>query len=141
MATSTYNLEADAGDVRGGGWVAFGGIVLGLAGIYNLIDGALAISKSKVYVAGAKYVFSDLHTWGWIVLVLGILQVVAAFAIFTGSEVARWFGVAAAGLNAIGQLMFATAYPLWSLALFAMDILVIYALTVYGGKKLKGQLY
>ncbi len=141
MATSTYNLEADVDDVRGGGWIAFAGIILGLAGIYNTIDGILAITKSNVYVAGARFVFSDLKTWGWIVLLLGILQIVAAFAIFTGSEVARWFGIASAGLNAIGQLMFATAYPLWSLALFAMDILVIYALAVYGGKKLRNQLY
>src|SRR3954469_2957278 len=111
MATSTYSLEGDAGTVRGGGWLSFAAIMLGLAGIFNLIDGILAISTSKVYVAGAKFVFSDLRTWGWIILVLGVLQLTAAFAIFTGSEIARWFGIVAAGLNSIGQLMFVPAYP------------------------------
>jgi hypothetical protein len=140
MASTAYNLEGDAGDaatVRGAGWLSFAGIMLGLAGIWNLIDGILAISTSKVYVAGAKFVFSDLRTWGWIILVLGILEISAAFAIFTGSEIARWFGIVAAGLNSIGQLMFVPAYPFWSLAMFTLDILIIYALAVYAGGKLR----
>src|SRR3954447_11328389 len=140
MASTAYNLEGDAGDaaaVRGARWLSFAGIMLGLAGIWNLIDGILAISTSKVYVAGAKFVFSDLRTWGWIILVLGILEISAAFAIFTGSEIARWFGIVAAGLNSIGQLMFVPAYPFWSLAMFTLDILIIYALAVYAGGKLR----
>src|SRR3954447_2942331 len=140
MASTAYNLEGDAGDaatVRGAGWLSFAAIMLGLAGIFNLIDGILAISTSKVYVAGAKFVFSDLRTWGWIILVLGVLQLTAAFAIFAGSELARWFGIVAAGLNAIGQLMFVPAYPFWSIAMFAVDLLIIYGLAVYGGKRLR----
>jgi hypothetical protein len=144
MSTSAYKVEAGARDdsasydtVQGAGWLGFAGIMLGLAGTFNLIDGILAISTSRVYAPGAVYVFSDLNTWGWIVLVLGVLQLVAAFAIFSGSELARWFGIVAAGANAIGQLMFIPAYPFWSLALFSMDILIIYALSVYAGAKLR----
>ena len=140
MASTAYNLEGDAGDaatVRGAGWLSFAGIMLGLAGIWNLIDGILAISTSKVYVAGAKFVFSDLRTWGWIVLLLGALQAFAAFAIFSGSEFARWFGIASASVNAIGQLAFVPAYPVWGLAMFAVDILIIYALAVYAGGRLR----
>lgn len=140
MASTAYNLEGDAGDaatVRGAGWLSFAAIMLGLAGIWNLIDGILALSRSKVYVAGARFVFSDLRTWGWIILVLGILLITAAFAIFTGSEFARWFGILAAGLNAIGQLMFIQAYPFWTLTMFTLDILIIYALAVYAGGQLR----
>jgi hypothetical protein len=75
-------------------------------------------------------VSSDLRTWGWIVLVLGVLQLVAALNIARGSELARWFGVAAAGINAIAQLLFLPGRPLWSIAAFTMDILVVYALIV-----------
>ena len=80
---------------------------------------------------------SDLKTWGWIVLILGVLQLFAAFGVVGGSEAARWFGIGVAGLNAIGQLMWLPAYPLWAITMFAVDILIIYALAVYGGSRLK----
>jgi hypothetical protein len=124
-------------DVRGMGWIAFAGILLGLAGTWNFIDGILAISRSKVYGLNNTFVFSDLRTWGWIVLIVGCLQLLAAFAIFAGSELARWFGIAVAGVNAIAQLGFVPAYPFWALMMFTLDILVIYGLAVYGGKKLR----
>src|SRR2546430_16199154 len=84
------------------GWVMFAAVMLGLAGIWNFIDGILAISSSRVYVANQAYVFSDLNTWGWIVMILGIVECVAGLTLLTGSGFARWFGIAAAGLNAIG---------------------------------------
>ena len=59
------------------------------------------------------------------------------FAVVRGSELARWFGAAVAGVNAIGQLYFLPAFPLWAMAIFAVDILIIYGLTAYGGKRLK----
>ena len=124
-------------EIAGAGWVGFAAIMLGFAGIWNTINGMLAIGSSRVYVDDATYVFSDLNTWGWIIMVLGILQLVASFAIVSGSEWARWFGIGVAGLNAIGQLYFLPAYPLWAMALFAVDILIIYGLAVYGGKRLK----
>jgi hypothetical protein len=124
---------------RGAGWVLFSAIVLGLAGAWAFFEGILAISSSKVYAAGATYVFSDLHTWGWIVMILGVLAIVAAFSLLSGSELARWFGIAVAALNAWGQLMFLHANPWWSMAMFAVDMLVIYGLAVYGGAKLRSQ--
>ena len=69
--------------------------------------------------------------------VLGVLELVAALAVMNGSQMARWFGVAAAGLNSIGQLMFVHAAPFWSLSMFAADMLIIYALCVYGGKEVE----
>ena len=57
-------------------------------------------------------------------------------AFLSGSEFARWFGIAAAGVNAIGQLLFVQAYPFWSLALFSMDILIIYGLAMYAGSRM-----
>jgi hypothetical protein len=121
---------------EGSGWIMFAGVLLGLAGIWNTLNGILAIGKSKVFVNEASYVFSDLRTWGWIILLLGILQLAAAFMLATGSEFARWTGIGVAGLNAIGQLFYLPAQPLWAMAMFAVDILIIYGLAVYAGKRL-----
>ena len=143
MATRTYDASrasttVEAGEgTRGAGWVTFAAIMLGLAGIWNVIDGLLALGSSKVYGVNTVYVFSDLRTWGWIVLILGALQLVAAGTVFTGNEFARWFGILAAGVNALGQLAFVPVYPFWALMLFAADVVVIYGLAVYGGKKLR----
>ena len=138
MSTSPYAGRAEVYDtVEGAGWVTFAAVLLGLAGAFNVFDGILALSKSRFYTAEATYVFSDLNTWGWIVLVLGVLQLLAAFSLMGGSELARWFGIFVASLNAIGQLMFVPAYPFWALSLFAVDILIIYALAVYGGRRLR----
>ena len=125
------------GEPAGVGWVVFAAVMLGLVSLWNIFDGIAAISSAHVYVQNANYVFSDLNTWGWIVLCLGVLQGVAALLLLTGSEFGRWFGVASAGLNALGQLMFLPAYPWWALAMFSVDLLIIYALTVYGGSRLR----
>jgi hypothetical protein len=133
----TYGGDAArAGIARGAGWLTFAAVMLGFAGTFNFIDGIVAVTKSKFYVDGAVFVFSDLNTWGWIVMILGIIQVCASFALFTGSQFARWFGVLAASVNGIAQLMFVPAYPFWALSMFTVDVLVIYALAVYGGQDL-----
>lgn len=122
--------------IRGEDWVVVGCAILSFAGILNIIDGALAIGGSRVYASNAVYVFSDLNTWGWIVLVLGVALVAAARGVLMGSELWRWFGVAAACLNALAQLLFAQSYPLWSVAMFALDVIVVYALSVHAGRRL-----
>jgi hypothetical protein len=139
MASQGYTGGDPSGyeGIRGGGWILFAASLLGLAGAWNTIQGILAIADSRVYVGEHTFVFSDLKTWGWIVLILGVLQLIAAFGVVGGSEAATWFGIGVAGLNAIGQLMWLPAYPFWALTMFAVDILIIYALAVYGGSRLK----
>ena len=129
---STYTDEA-----AGGGWITFAGVMIILVSILNMIDGIAAISNSKFFVANAKYVFSDLNTWGWILLVIGVIQFVAAFGIWAGTEWGRWVGVVSAGANAIAQMLFLPGSPFLSLALFATDLLVIYGLVAYGGHQLR----
>ena len=124
---------------QGIGWVMFSAVMLGLVGVWGILEGILAISSSKVFIANATFVFSDLNTWGWIVLTLGVLCLFAAFALMTGSEVARWFGIAVAGASAAGQLLFVHANPWWSMAVFAIDILIIYGLAAYAGARLRMQ--
>jgi hypothetical protein len=128
---STYQFD----EVEGAGWLLFAATVLGLAGIFSIIDGIVALSRSRFYAAGATFVFSDLRTWGWITLLVGVLLVIAAGGVLNGSSFARWFGIFAASLSAIGQFMFIQAYPFWSFIVFACDVMVIYALAAYGGRR------
>jgi uncharacterized membrane protein (DUF2068 family) len=122
----------------GFGWVLYAGIMLMIVGSVNFLFGVAAVSNSAFYVHDANFIFSDLKTYGWIILVIGAIQFCAAFAIWAGTEWGRWVGVATAAVNAIAQLTFIAASPLLSLAVFSADILVIYALLAYGGQQLRG---
>jgi uncharacterized membrane protein HdeD (DUF308 family) len=110
------------------GWWVFAGILLIVAGILNIIYGIAAIGDSKFFTADATYILSGLHTWGWILLILGVLEMVAAFSLWAGNEFGRWFGIFVASLNAIGALLSIPAYPFWSLAIFALAIIIVYKL-------------
>jgi hypothetical protein len=129
-------------DVRAGGyvappganWLLFAGIMLALVGILNIIYGIAAIADSSFFVHNTRYILSGLNTWGWVTLILGAVQMLAAFSIWAGNQFGRWFGIAGAGLSSIGALLSIPAYPFWSLAIFAVDILVIYGLAAYGGR-------
>lgn len=136
-APPRYYPEAsyDYAPEKAAGWLMFSGIVLGFAGLFGFIDGLVAISKSSFYVAGAHYVFSDLNTWGWIVMLVGVLAMFAAFGVVARAQWARWTGITIAGLQAMAQLLMIQAYPWWSLCIFALDILVIYGLAAYGGRR------
>jgi hypothetical protein len=114
------------------GWVLFAGTMIAIAGCMNIVHGIAAIDNSKIFRGHAEIVVSNLNTWGWIVLCLGAAQILAAIGIWSGNTLARWFGVAVAFLNALGQLTFANAYPIWSLTIFGLDLLVIYGLVVHG---------
>ena len=112
----------------------FSAIVLFVAGVFAVIDGLVAVNKSTFFTQNAVYVFSDLRTWGWIVFGLGVAGIAAGLAVFSGREWARWTGIVVAGLGAVGQLLFAQAYPLWSLMIMGLNFLVIYGLAAYGGR-------
>ncbi|MDX6656863.1 MAG: hypothetical protein QOH62_1656 [Solirubrobacteraceae bacterium] len=123
-----------AAEPRGAGWVMFAGMMLMLVGILNVIYGIAAIGNSGFFVNNTKYILSDLNTWGWVMLILGAIQLVGAFSVWSGKLFGVWVGITVAGLNAIGALLSIPAYPFWSLAVFTIDILVIYGLAVYGGQ-------
>ena len=118
-------------EIEGQGWVLFCGIMILILGIMNTVYGIAAIDKSTFFVQDAKFVFAELHQWGWALLVVGVVQLVAAFGIFSRRGWARWVGIISASCNAVIQLMFIAAFPLASLALFSIDVLVIYGLASY----------
>jgi hypothetical protein len=117
------------------GWPVFAGIMIVIVGVLNVIYGIAAIDNAHFFVAGQKYILSTLSTWGWVMLFIGALQVFAAFSIWKGGAFGRWFGIGTASLNAIAALLAIPSYPFWSLAIFAVDILIIYGLATYGGRR------
>ena len=107
----------------------FAGIMILIVGVMNVIYGLAAIDNSTFFVQDARYVvLNDLNTWGWILLVVGAVQLVAAFGIWSRAAWGRWIGIISASGNAIIQLLFIASFPLAALALFSLDLLVIYAL-------------
>jgi hypothetical protein len=128
-----HDLEYYA-DERGDGWIAFAGIMLMILGVTNVIGGIAAIDDANFYVKDAQFVISDLNTWGWVILICGVAQVLAAVGIWARNQFARWLGVGFASINMLAQLLMIAAFPLWSLAIYAVDLLVIYGLVVYGGR-------
>lgn len=119
----------------GAGWIVFAGVMLTLAGILNVIWGIAAIDNSSFFTDEGRYVlFDDLNTWGWFFLIVGILQLFAAFSVWNGGEYGQVFGIFSAGLNAIILLFTVNAFPFAAFMLFIVDILVIYGLAAYGGR-------
>jgi hypothetical protein len=118
----------------GSGWLLFAGIMVVIVGVLNVIYGIAAIGNSSFFVHDQKYILSNLNTWGWVTLVLGALQILAAFSIWQGGQFGRWFGIIASGLSSIAALLSIPAYPFWSLAIFAVDVAIVYGLAVYGGQ-------
>ena len=119
---------------RGYGLVFFASVLLVIVGCFNLIYGIAAIANSHVFTANAHYVFGSLRTWGWITLIIGVLQLLAAAGVLAGNQLARWFAVAVLGLSAIDQMFFIPAYPFWSLTIIAMDVVALYGLCAYGSR-------
>jgi uncharacterized membrane protein len=132
MATARYE-GSYAEEESGTGWVAFAGTMLILVGCFNLIDGIAAIANSD-YLTN-QLLFANLDAWGWFFLIWGALQICTGFAVYSGAGWAAIVGVVSAFANAIAQLSWARAFPVWSVAAIVLDVLVIYALVVYGGRR------
>jgi len=103
-----------------------------IAGVWHVIAGFAAVVHDNVYVATPQYIYSfDLTAWGWIHMLLGVLEIVAGFAVLKGQTWARVVGIVLASLSMIANFGFLPHYPLWSLLIIALDAGIIWALTTY----------
>lgn len=116
------------------GWVVFAGVILVISGIFSIIQGLVAvIGPNAYYVVTDESLFVlDVAGWGWWNLIIGVLLVVAALALFAGQTWARVVAIILVILNAIGQLLLVPAQPWWALIVIAIDVLVLYAIIVHG---------
>ena len=119
--------------MKGEGSALFIGILLMVAGILNLIYGIAAVAESHFWLGETHFVFSSLKTWGWITIILGVIQVTASVSLFAGGTYGRVMGVIAATLGAIGALLdIGGAHPWWAIGVFAICIICIKGLVAYG---------
>jgi hypothetical protein len=116
------------------GWVTFAGILLMVSGTLNVVYGIAAIGNSKFFNQNAEYIVSNLKTWGWITLGIGVIEVLAAGSLWRGGLFGRVMGVFAGSLAAIGALLAIPAYPFWSLAIFALSIVIIQQIATHGSE-------
>ena len=117
------------------GLVLFASVILFVTGCFNIVQGLAAAAGSHVFHDHAHFVFASLTTWGWVTAILGALQLVAAVGVLAANQLFRWLAVAVIGLDAIDQMFFIPAYPVWSLAIIAMDVVALYALCAYGSRE------
>ena len=121
-------------DGSGYGLIVFAGVLLFVLGFFNMLYGAAAIANSRVFVTNAHYVTGNLRFWGWITLIIAVLQLAAAAGILSDLQLARWSGVALLVLNAIDMMFFLPAYPFWALTIIAIDVVALYGLCAYGSR-------
>jgi hypothetical protein len=112
------------------GLVTFAGILLVIAGSFNLLDGVVALAKDDRFRV-EQLLFGDLSAWGIWWLVIGILLLYAGWQVLQRKDIGMMLGIGFAGLNAFTQLMFIGAYPAWSISIMVLDLIVIYALSAH----------
>ncbi len=114
------------------GWIGFAGILMLIIGGIDFFQGLIALFEDEYYVVTESgFLVFDLTGWGWVMVIWGALLVLAGLGLLSGQGWARWFAIVAVSLNFIAQLGFLgnSQYPLWSLTVMALNIIVLYALT------------
>jgi hypothetical protein len=119
--------------MRGAGRVVFAAVLLLIAGTINIVYGIGALDSANIYANDTRFIFTDLNTMGWVLIVLGVIQLTAGFSLMAGNTYGRVLGIVGASLGAIGALFsIGGANPWWSLALFALCVYIIQGILVFG---------
>ena len=117
------------------GWIVFAATMMIIAGSLNMLYGLIAV-VNDTWVGWnsqtANAVVLDISQWGWVQLILGLVLLLSGIGVLSGNILARTVGVIVAGLNLIGNFMFIPVYPIWTLTVIVLDVLVIWALTAHG---------
>lgn len=117
------------------GFIVFAGMLLVVSGVFTLAEALYALVDDAVFVqADGQVLLLDITTWGWVHLVMGALQVLVGFALMRGATWARVATVVVVGVNALAQMVFLPAYPLWGASVIALDVLVIWAVCMHGSE-------
>jgi hypothetical protein len=125
-------------NTRGGGWLVFAAVVLVTAGIMRIFDAIWAFRYHGALPQNLEdAIFGhSLKTYGWVYIVVAAVLIVCGFLVLSGSQVARWIGVAAGSIGAISAIWWMPYYPVWSLTYILVGGLVVYALVAHGGREM-----
>jgi hypothetical protein len=122
--------------MQGVGRALFAATLLMIAGFINIIYGIGALDDANIYVNDQRYIFTNLHTMGWVLIILGIVQIAGGLSLYVGNPFGRVIGIIGAGLGAIGALLsIGGDFPWWSLAVFFLCIYVLHGIFIYGDDK------
>jgi hypothetical protein len=118
------------------GWIVFAGTIMVMLGIFHVIQGFVALFNSDYFLVGPSglVVNMDYTAWGWTQIIAGAIVAVAGAGLFTGQMWARVVGVVLAMISALVNIAFLAAYPIWSMMMIALSVIVILALTVHGSE-------
>jgi hypothetical protein len=127
--------------MRGAGRTMFAAILLMIAGTLNIIYGIAAIADANFFTAsGTHYVFWSLSAWGWIALIVGIIQLTGGFSLAAGNAYGITIGILAASLGAIQSLLaIGGAHPFWALGIFALCLIVLHGIVVYAEDEVRAR--
>jgi hypothetical protein len=124
--------------MRGVGRAIFAATLLMIVGVINIIYGIGALDDARIFVGDQRYVFTNLSTMGWVLIILGIVQLTGAFSLMAGNTYGRIIGLVGAGFGAIGALLsIGGNYPWWSLAVFFLCIYIIHGILIYGDEDVR----
>ena len=119
--------------MRGAGRATFAAILLMIVGTLNIIYGIGALDNANIFVNETRYILTNLNTIGWVLIILGVIQLTGGISLFAGNIYGRVIGVIGAGLGAIGALLsIGGSNPWWSLAIFALCVYIIHGILVLG---------
>mgnify|MGYP003404984620 FL=1 len=130
QATRTQMDTGGIGRTVPSGWAFFVGILLFIVGVMNIIWGLTALFNDEALTVGEQgLIVWDFTAWGWIHMILGIVMILTALGLFAGQGWARWVGIVFVMINAFGQVAWMSTYPIWSILIITLDIIIIYQLT------------
>jgi len=115
------------------GWIGFAGLLMIVVGSLEFFEGLIAVVRDKYYVLGPEQIIIfDMTTWGWLTLLWGVVVAFAGWGLLARAGWARWFTIVVGTVNIVGQLAWlgSAAYPLWSLTILTLSIIILYALIV-----------
>jgi hypothetical protein len=119
--------------MRGAGRVVFAGVLLLIAGTLNIIYGIGALDDANIFVNDKRYIFTNLNTLGWVLIILGVIQLSGGFSLMAGNTYGRVLGIIGGSLGAIGALLsVGGSYPWWSLGIFFLCVYVVHGILVFG---------
>jgi hypothetical protein len=130
-------MESRASGRKGdSGWAAFAGVVMVMVGSLDALWGLGGILNDDVVVVGGHgAIVADITTWGWVHLILGLLVALTGLGLLVGNEAARWLGILFVSVNAISQIVWFPAAPLWAFLLIVLDVVILYQLTARWGNQ------
>jgi uncharacterized membrane protein (DUF2068 family) len=122
------------------GWLVFASIMLCVVGAINLIQGLVALTRDQYFLvrAGDQLLITDFSTWGWVLIVWGAAQVAAGLGLNSGKGWARWLAIVIACISVLIQTLFLAAFPIWSVMIIAIDVIIVYALTAHWAEAREG---